>query len=252
LGTKDTEVRVELHDVIISLGFDRSSKKSSHDTYPDKNNKNNKKLNYDNITEIHNLQESHKQHLIREVQLWLDGTIKDFPKELQKNKIINDKDVLRKINSPKEKESTIKSVATLTSMERFWRFLASSIGWRIARGCIATFQNIQILLSNKNIEMGFTNKIFHVDNILESFSFISLEESPSFFQDKKLTKKEEKTNKIVKITGLGVFLRSKNFSSSKKRTHKKTNDVSLEDYILHPFNVEAKLNISRYCDSRFW
>merc|ERR1712037_82211 len=74
LGAKNTEVRIELHDVMISLGFDHSTKKSSNDAYPRIKNKN---LRYHKITETHNLQESHKQHLIRELQLWLDGTIKD-------------------------------------------------------------------------------------------------------------------------------------------------------------------------------
>ena len=132
---------------------------------------------------------------------------------------LDKKDVSSPMEFGKMIEDTKKNPESSNLIKTLFQSFASSLGWRAGQGLYAKVENVQIILVQNGVEAGIINKSIEIVQLephhklsgsdtdrssntagIDDSSTNSDKRNPSF-------QKAEKTEKSVKVTGLGAFVR---------------------------------------------
>ena len=222
LGSSDTVVHLELHDVIIRMGLESCIAKALENDGLEKLYSNDIDIPID-IPEGNPTEDRiWKQEMIRIAEKCISEK-KDIPTPEEFSKMKND--FLSKI--PKKELIQDKSF-----LESFVKNFATSLGWRTGQGLKVDIQNVQIILEQDGIEAGILCESIEIDKAATSTE--SVEDGASNV----CISNNNEIQKRLSLSDCGVFVRP----TSNADQH---SPPVIDDYVIQPTNVRANITLRK-------
>jgi hypothetical protein len=222
LGSSDTIVHLELHDVIIRMGLESCIAKALENDGLEKLYSNDIDIPIDlpegNPTE----DRIWKQEMIRIAEKCITEK-KDIPTPEEFSKMKND--FLSKI--PKTELIQDKSF-----LESFVKNFATSLGWRTGQGLKVDIQNVQIILEQDGIEVGILCESIEIDEAATSTE--SVEDGASNV----CISNNDEIRKRLALSDCGLFVRP----TLNVDQH---SPPVIDDYVIQPTNVSANITLRK-------
>jgi hypothetical protein len=222
LGSSDTTVHLELHNVIIRIGLESCIAKALENGGLERLYSNDIHIPTD-ITDGNQTEDRRwKQEMIRIAEKCI-AEKKDIPtpEEFSKMKV----DFLSKM-------PLMEQIKEKSFIESFVKNFATSLGWRSGQGLKVDIQNFQVILEQDGIEAGITCDSIEIDEAAASTE--NAEDGASNIH----VSNNDAIQKRLVLSDCGVFVRpSLNFGQDAPPT--------IDDYVVQPTSIYANITLRK-------